>query len=129
MQYKVRKFNLFEIFFSSEKIDFLCFSLEGVGGIIQWGFWDQLHSLPCAGIATGDDVHANEAGLAYQNIYNEFVRTKTILDPVLLKQDEAIFEFRSFKGTYKVSLVDDKGEDVRILLDNLKVEDNVVISI
>ena len=97
-------------------------SHPGIGGILQWGFWDQQHWQPCAAIATGDDVHPNEAGLAYQNIYHEFIRTKTILDPVEVQEGGvALFELRGFKGTYEVALVDEAGVDLRIVQPALEV--------
>ena len=93
---------------------------------MQWGFWDQLHWQPCSAIATGDDVHPNEAGVAYQNIYNEFVRTKLFLNSV---QDgdrqEAIFEFRGFKGSYEIALVDEYNNDIRIISQSEEVADDI----
>ena len=93
---------------------------------MQWGFWDQNHWQPCSAIATGDDCHANEAGVAYQNIYNEFVRTKLFLTPVEAKNiQEAVFEFRGFKGSYEIALVDEYSNDIRIISKVEEVADNV----
>ena len=90
---------------------------------MQWGFWDQQHWQPCAAIATGDDVHPNEAGIAYQNIYHEFIRTKLVLEPVRIQGGEAVFEFRGFQGTYDVALVDgETGEDLRSVNSGMEVE-------
>lgn len=100
------------------------FSHPGIKGILQWGFWDQQHWQPCAAIATGDDVHPNEAGVAYQNIFHEFIRTKMILDPVEVQGSEALFQFRGFKGTYEVALVDERGFDVRLIHNQMEVEDS-----
>ena len=101
-------------------------SLEGVEGIIQWGFWDQLHWQPCSAIATGDDVHPNEAGVAYLNIYHEFVRTNTIVKPTgTSRGNELQFQFRGFKGTYSIMLVDENGNDIRMLSGQTEVEDNI----
>ena len=101
------------------------FSQEGVQGIMQWGFWDQRHWLPCAAIATGEEVYPNEAGVAYQNIYHEFIRTKIMIEPVSLLKEKVAFEFRGFKGTYEVALVDESGNDVRILSSQMEFDDNV----
>lgn len=104
-------------------------SQEGVEGILQWGFWDQLHWQPCSAIATGDDVHPNEAGVAYLNIYNEFVRTNTILEPTRKSHSrELLFKFRGFKGTYNIMLVDENNNDIRLLSEQTEVEDNIDIS-
>lgn len=100
-------------------------SHEQIGGIIQWGYSEQQHWLPCAAIAGGDDVVPNEAGLAYQTIYHELIRTKVVLDPVTMTEDEAHFEFRGFKGTYEVALVDESGKDIRLIGKDVEVEDNV----
>ena len=97
-------------------------------GILQWGFWDQNHWLPCAAIATGDEVYPNEAGAAYLNIYHEFIRTKMMIEPAsLLLEGNAVFEFRGFQGTYEVALVDESGKDVRILSSEMEFDDNAVL--
>lgn len=88
-----------------------------------------MHSQPCAAIATGDDVHPNEAGIAYQNIYNEFVRTNALLEPTRNSHiHELVFEFRGFKGTYNMMLVDENGKDIRLLSGQTEVEDDAHFS-
>ena len=100
------------------------YSQEGVGGILQWGFWDQLKGKPCTAITTGDDCHPNEAGVAYQNIYHEVIRTKVILDPLEVRDNQAYFRFRAFKGTYEIAFIDEEGNDVKIIGSNIEVDDN-----
>ena len=91
----------------------------------MWGFWDQSHWRPSAAIATGDDCHANEAGIAYQNIYNEFFRTKLFLEPDSASSSSSLdFSFRGYRGEYQVALVDESGRDVKVLDQVLVVEED-----
>ena len=91
----------------------------------MWGFWDQTHWRPSAAIATGDDCHANEAGVAYQNIYNEFFRTKLLLDGKAAAAGDSLeFSFRGHRGEYEVALVDEAGNDVMVFGQTLMIEED-----
>ena len=74
-------------------------------------------------------MHPNEAGVAYQNIYHELIRTKLILDPTKIQDGEAVFKFRGFQGTYDVALIDESGADVRVIHSGVEIEDNVEMSL
>ena len=85
---------------------FICFSLEGVDGILMWGFWDQAHWRPEAAITTGDDCHTNAAGDAYLNVYYNVLQTHDVFEPTTNDDGDLEFTFRAFRGEYDVTLVD-----------------------
>ena len=91
---------------------------------MMWGFWDQAHWRPTAAIATGDDCHPNAAGIAYEQIYHGFFRTKLFLEPAAITGDTLNFSFRGYKGEYEVALIDEYGNDVKVLDQTLVIEDN-----
>ena len=53
------------------------------------------------------------------------MRTKIVLDPEHIQDNVATFNFRGFKGTYELALIDQSGKDVRIINGNTDISANV----
>ncbi|XP_053402755.1 anti-sigma-I factor RsgI6-like [Mercenaria mercenaria] len=74
-----------------------------VDGVVFWGFWDGRIWEPDAYLFSGENVTANAAGIAYQELYHNTWRTRDF--QTLLGSEE--YSVRGFKGDYMLKVKHD----------------------
>ncbi|XP_023333584.1 uncharacterized protein LOC111705317 isoform X1 [Eurytemora carolleeae] len=81
------------------------FSLEGVEGIMMWGFQRDYFSL------VENDLTPNKAGEAYIRLFHEEWRSNMVVPG-----EQNQFDFRGFRGDYAISILSGDG----VLVDDLR---------